>query len=99
MPCGPLQMVQLYALGTGSVFYGASVLFIFSIGTMPVLFLFGLINTLINKNHSKIILKASAVFVLILGFVMVNRGLALSGINFDIMAFVKSENKGWISGS
>jgi len=92
MPCGPLQMVQLYALGTGSVFYGASVLFIFSIGTMPVLFLFGLINTLINKNHSKIILKASAVFVLILGFVMVNRGLALSGINFDIMAFVKSKN-------
>jgi sulfite exporter TauE/SafE len=81
MPCGPLQIIQLYALGTGSAFYGALSILIFALGTVPLLFLFGAINTVINKKHSKVILKTSAVLVLILGVVMIGRGLALSGLS------------------
>ena len=79
MPCGPLQIMQLYALGTGSVFYGAASMLTFAVGTVPALFLFGAASTLINKKHTAWVLKASAALVLVLGVVMIGRGLALSG--------------------
>lgn len=80
MPCGPLQIVQLYALGTRSVFYGALSMLVFSLGTVPMLFSLGAFSTLINKKYTKQILKFSSVFVIILGFIMVSRGFALSGM-------------------
>ncbi|MDP4182876.1 MAG: sulfite exporter TauE/SafE family protein [Bacillota bacterium] len=87
MPCGPLQIVQLYAMGTGSVISGALAMLVFSLGTLPLLFLFGAVNSLINKNHTNVILKFSAAIVIVLGFVMVGRGLSLSGypVNLPIL--------------
>lgn len=38
MPCGPLQAMQLYAIGTGSIFKGAFAMFCFSVGTVPLMF-------------------------------------------------------------
>lgn len=84
MPCGPLQIVQLYALSTRSVFLGAASMFVFVVGTIPVLFSFGLINSILNKKFSKITLKISALLVLILGLAMIGRGLALTGVSMDI---------------
>ena len=84
MPCGPLQMMQLYALGTGNIIHGAVSMLIFSAGTVPILFLFGLLNTVINKKHSNIILKFSATLVLVLGVIMITRGLALAGIDIEM---------------
>ncbi|PRR85427.1 sulfite exporter TauE/SafE family protein [Clostridium luticellarii] len=95
MPCGPLQIVQLYALGTKSVLLGAASMFFFSIGTVPLLFAFGVVNTLITKNFSKIILKASAVLVLSLGVVMVGRGLSLYGISLGMKNMVSTSGKGF----
>ena len=84
MPCGPLQIVQLYALGTKSVVFGALSMFFFSVGTVPVLFIFGAINTIISKKFSKVILKVSAGLVLVLGVVMIGRGLALYGVSIGM---------------
>jgi len=83
MPCGPLQIVQLYALGTRSFFVGALSMFVFSMGTFPLLFLFGILNSFISKKNSNKIFKLSAVLVIVLGVVMVGRGLALSGISLN----------------
>ena len=80
MPCGPLQIIQLYALGTRSVLYGALSMLVFSLGTVPMLFSLGALNTVITKKQSKQILKVSSIFIIILGFVMINRGFALSGM-------------------
>ncbi len=80
MPCGPLQIVQLYALGTGSIINGAISMFVFSLGTVPMLFGLGGLNTILNKKQTKSILKVSAVLVIVLGVIMMGRGLALSGI-------------------
>lgn len=92
MPCGPLQMIQIYALGTGNILHGAVSMFFFSIGTVPLLFLFGLINTVINKKHSAAILKGSAVLVLVLGVIMIGRGLALAGVDVGISAFLPEKS-------
>ena len=44
MPCGPLQAMQLYALTTGSILLGALSMFLFAIGTIPLMFAFGVIS-------------------------------------------------------
>lgn len=84
MPCGPLQIMQLYALGAGSALGGAASMLAFAAGTVPVLFAFGALNTAINKKHSLAVLKASAAVVLVLGILMIGRGLALSGVNVPV---------------
>jgi sulfite exporter TauE/SafE len=86
MPCGPLQIIQLYALGTKSIIIGGLSTFFFAIGTVPVMFIFGIINTFISNKYSYKILKVSAVLILFLGIVMVNRGLNLIGVNTNPIA-------------
>ena len=79
MPCGPLQAMQLYALGTGSALTGALSMLAFSLGTMPLMFGFGAISSLLSRKFTKSMLKVSAALVILLGFVMMSRGFALNG--------------------
>ncbi len=81
MPCGPLQAMQLYALGTGSFAAGALSMFIFSIGTVPLMFGLGALSSILTGKFTHKMLRFSAVLVIVLGVVMANRGLALSGVN------------------
>ncbi|OOM75526.1 copper-exporting P-type ATPase A [Clostridium puniceum] len=80
MPCGPLQTMQLYALGTGSAISGAISMFLFSLGTVPLMLLFGAISGILSKGYTKQLLKFSGFLVIILGIIMGNRGFALAGI-------------------
>jgi sulfite exporter TauE/SafE len=84
MPCGPLQAMQLYALGTGSFTAGSISMFLFSLGTVPLMFGFGAISTLLSKKFTYKMMKVSAILVMVLGIIMMNRGLNLSGINLDL---------------
>lgn len=81
--CGPLQAIYVMAAGTGSMIEGAKLLFVFALGTLPVMLGFGYLASVISKRMTHKILKASGVIVIILGLVMVNRGLALTGSGYD----------------
>ncbi|MEG0306740.1 MAG: sulfite exporter TauE/SafE family protein [Clostridium sp.] len=81
MPCGPLQTMQLYALASGSIIGGATSMFFFALGTIPLMLGFGLIANLINQNNSRKLLKLSGLIVIFLGIIMTSRGLSLIGIN------------------
>lgn len=83
MPCGPLQSMQLYALGTGSFTAGALSMFAFSMGTVPLMFGMGFLSTLISRSVSQKLFRLSAVMVLALGVIMTGRGLSLAGISFN----------------
>lgn len=83
MPCGPLQTMQLFALGTGSAAKGALSMFIFSLGTVPLMLTFGALSGLLSKGYTKKILKFSGVLIIILGLIMGNRGFTLAGININ----------------
>ena len=80
MPCGPLQTMQLYALGTGSALGGALSMLIFSLGTVPLLFLFGVTANLLPRKFVPVMIKASAVLVMFLGVVTFARAATLAGI-------------------
>ncbi len=90
MPCGPLQSMQLFALSTGSFVDGALSMFVFSIGTVPLMYLFGKIGELKNKNFMTNFMKISAILVLFLGVTMASRGFALVGVDFESSSTVSS---------
>lgn len=70
MPCGPLQAMQLYALSTGSAFQGALSMFLFSVGTFPLMFGLGVMSSMLNKKFKKNMILVSSVLVVILGVLM-----------------------------
>lgn len=102
MPCGPMQMIQLYALGTRSALTGAASMLVFSLGTMPGLFAFGIFSTLLSKKLSGVVMRCSAVLVAVLGVGMIGRGLALGGISLPAIraqqpdGYVKSVVQGQV---
>lgn len=85
MPCGPLQAMQLYALTTGSFISGALSMFVFALGTIPLMLLMGIGANLLNGNNKVLINKISATLVIVLSITMLNRGLVSLNINlFDL---------------
>jgi sulfite exporter TauE/SafE/plastocyanin domain-containing protein/copper chaperone CopZ len=88
MPCGPLQTMQLYALGTGSAILGATSMFIFALGTVPLMLGFGAISGLLSKDNTKQLVKFGGILIVVLGLIMGNRGLTLAGINISPMALM-----------
>ncbi|KAJ53545.1 sulfite exporter TauE/SafE/plastocyanin domain-containing protein [Clostridium tetanomorphum] len=98
MPCGPLQTMQLFALGTGSAIKGALSMFMFSIGTVPLMLTFGALSGLLSKGYTKKILKFSGVLIIVLGIIMGNRGLVLAGININPMTALVSSSKNLLGG-
>lgn len=94
MPCGPLQAMQIYALGTGSIMAGALSMFLFSLGTVPLMFGFGAVSSFLSGKFTHKMMKVSAALVLVLGIIMLNRGLALSGFNTNIVLGATSAASG-----
>jgi len=82
--CGPLQAIYIMAAGTGSMIEGAKLLFVFALGTLPVMLSFGYVTSFIGAKATHKILKFSGAVVIILGIFMINNGLALTGTGFDI---------------
>ncbi len=86
--CGPLQAMYIYAAGTGSAISGGTSLMAFGLGTLPVMLGFGGIANIISHKATKKILKISAIIVLALGLIMLNRGLTLTGSGYDFNSII-----------
>lgn len=83
MPCGPLQSMQLYALSTGSMVNGALSMFLFSIGTVPIMFLLGAFSSILSRRSAGKMVKFGAVIVVVLGLSMFQNGLNLAGVGIS----------------
>ncbi|QJD31367.1 sulfite exporter TauE/SafE family protein [Methylococcus geothermalis] len=86
--CGPLQAIYIMAAGTGSWSEGAAILFFFGLGTLPLLLGFGFLTSLVSANLTPKILRASGIVVVILGSIMLDRGLAVAGSGFDFNTLI-----------
>lgn len=84
LPCGFTQSMQIFALGTGDFIKGGVLLFLFALGTLPVLFLVGITFTL-SQNPKFIILKRIGAFLIIL-FAIYNfiSGISVIGFKGDL---------------
>jgi sulfite exporter TauE/SafE len=80
MPCGPLQAMQLYALSTGSWLTGALSMAAYALGTVPLLFGFGNLVSLLTTSRMKQLLRLSGVIVIILGLFTFSRAMSSFGL-------------------
>jgi len=78
IPCGPLQTMQLYALSTGSFIGGASAMFVFALGTLPLMLGLSSLSGLLSGKMGVNLKKLSGVLIVVLGIVMFNRGFDYS---------------------
>ncbi|MDR2070934.1 MAG: sulfite exporter TauE/SafE family protein [Treponema sp.] len=86
MPCGPLQAMQLYALSTGSPLAGGVSMFLFSMGTVPLMFGLGVLSSLLSSASrgravSAGVRKAGAILITVMGMTMFTYGFNLSGFS------------------
>lgn len=85
MPCGPLQAMQVYALSTGSFFKGALSMFLFCLGTIPLMLGVGVIFNIVKGRKRIILNKIASVLILLLSLGMLFRGLSTLGINYNTL--------------
>ncbi len=90
MPCGPLQAMQVYALSTGSFLKGALSMFLFCLGTVPLMLSIGILFNILKGKWKILINKIASVLILILSLVMLNRGLL--SLNIDLFKNSNYEN-------
>lgn len=81
MPCGPLQSMQIVALASGNPFAGALSMFLFSLGTVPLMLGLGSIISALGQKFTTKVMNVGAVLVVVLGLAMLSQGGSLSGLS------------------
>jgi sulfite exporter TauE/SafE/copper chaperone CopZ/plastocyanin domain-containing protein len=85
MPCGPLQAMQLYALSTGCPLAGGISMFLFSMGTVPLMFGIGALGSVLSKKFTRRVMKIGAILVTVMGMTLFTYGFSLSGFSFGFI--------------
>ena len=80
MPCGPLQSMQIVALASGNPFAGALSMFLFSLGTVPLMLGLGSVVSALGRKFTQKVMSVGAVLVVVLGLAMLSQGGSLSGL-------------------
>lgn len=88
LPCGFTQSMQLYALSTGSFMQGALTMFVFALGTFPMLALlsFGTLN-IAHKPWKGIFFKTAGIIVIALALLNLANALATAGVISPLFNF------------
>lgn len=82
LPCGFTQSLQLVALASGTFLTGALTMFIFALGTLPSLIGLSAVSSTAKGTTSRLFLRFSGALVLVLAFVNLSSGFALTGFSF-----------------
>jgi len=86
MPCGPLQAMLMYAAASGNALQGGLVMAVFGLGTVPLMLLMGATISVISMRWTNKIVKVAGMLVIVLGIILLGRGLMLSGIALPFMS-------------
>ena len=84
LPCGFTQSMQLFAITVGSFWLGGLSLFLFALGTAPILIGVGIAASRFQNKKMIVFQKVMGFVVLIFAFYTLLTGLTISGINLDL---------------
>jgi sulfite exporter TauE/SafE/copper chaperone CopZ len=88
LPCGFTQSIQLYSLTTGSFVSGALVMFVFALGTLPILALISVASVKLSKTlQSGLFFKTSGMLVLLFAIFNFISAMVAAGIIEPIFNF------------
>ena len=81
LPCGLVYVAVAGAINTNSVVNGVAYMFVFGLGTIPVMMSVTLLGSVIGQRFRKQMNQVIPVFIVTLGIIFILRGLSL-GIPF-----------------
>lgn len=87
--CGPLQAMYIMAAGNGDPLEGAKFLALFALGTLPALLGFGMATRLLSGNMTRRFTQASGIILIVMGSMMLNKGLMKTGSGYDVKSVVQ----------
>ena len=88
LPCGFTQSMQLYALSTGSFLTGALIMFVFALGTLPVLSALSFSSVNIKeKSWNGIFFKTAGIMVIALAIFNIINILVVIGVINPVFNF------------
>lgn len=93
MPCGPMQSMQIIALGSGNPISGTLAMLMFSLGTVPLMLGLGSLVSALGKKYTKLVMQTGAILVVVLGLAMLSQGAGLAGIRLDRISQVSDGAK------
>lgn len=77
IPCGVTQAMMALAVASANPFFGAGIMFAFTLGTSPIFFAVGMAALKLIKNRAFTYAASGA--IVILGILSINTGLVLKG--------------------
>ena len=77
MPCGASSAMWVFAMSTGSALLGAKYMFVWCLGTIPLLLAFSVFGSFLRGKAIKWMVKGSAVLIVALGLKMLIGGLTM----------------------
>jgi len=81
LPCGFTQSMQIYSLSTGNFMQGALTMFIFALGTLPILALLSFSSfSITNKSYAGVFYKTAGIIVITLAIVNILSAFTLIGL-------------------
>ena len=88
LPCGFTQSMQIYTLSTGSFFAGAMTMFVFALGTLPVLALVSFSSLSVsNSKWSGVFFKTAGIIVIMFALFNIINGLVIINVIPPIFNF------------
>ncbi len=88
LPCGFTQSMQIYTLTTGSFTSGALTMFVYALGTLPVLAILSFSSlTIHTKARSSIFFKTAGIVVIFFGLFNLHNSLVVAGIIPSLVSF------------
>ena len=88
LPCGFTQSMQIYTLTTGSFISGALTMFVYALGTLPVLAILSFSSlTIHTKARSGVFFKTAGLVVVFFGLFNLHYGLVVAGIIPSLFSF------------
>jgi len=86
LPCGFTQSMQLFALASGSFLVGGLSLFLFALGTAPVLLAVGITASWTKNRGFAVFQKVAGVLIIFFAVYTFNSGLALKGVKTNVVS-------------
>jgi sulfite exporter TauE/SafE len=86
LPCGFTQSMQILALTSGSFLVGGFGMFLFALGTLPVLLILGVTTSYTKMRGFLVFQKVAGMLILIFAVYVFNSGLSIWGVHNNIFS-------------
>ncbi|MEP7204602.1 MAG: sulfite exporter TauE/SafE family protein [Candidatus Saccharibacteria bacterium] len=99
LPCGFTQVMQLYAISTGSLVTGSLIMGLFAIGTAPGLLGIGGLTSVMRRQATGRFFKIAGVAVMVMALINVSNGYSLTGFQLPSLSSSVSDPVSQSSGT